>query len=453
MTSEDLLERILEGTGVPPEALASLTAAVHAGGGRVLLVGGCIRDALLGLPVHDVDVEVRGIERLELEGILAARFRVDEVGARFAVYKATLPGGAVLDVALPRKERKSGTGHAGFEVEVDPYLSDRSAAARRDFTVNAIAYDMGTRELVDPFDGARDLKAGVLRAVSEAFGEDPLRVLRAAQFASRLEFAVDSATLEVCRALRPEMGSLPSEGVLGEYVKLLAGKKPSLGLDVLTATGWLAPGLAGLADDEAVPGGVAAAGRRLDAWAAIRPKDTPPQDDLLLGFTALTWDLPEDAAASALDTLVRLRHFSLDASRLRRAAQAALAGTDSALIAAAEEYGSARLPVLLAGAVGGFDPAAQLDRAHQIGVLDCRLPAFVDGADVTAAGLRPGPAVGRVLAGVRAAQLAGEIEDRQAALELAGRLAACEPPVVRVAGPVVGSSAGPRAAAHGLACG
>ncbi|HEY1101088.1 MAG TPA: HD domain-containing protein, partial [Myxococcota bacterium] len=145
-----------------------------------------------------------------------------------------------IDVALPRTESKVGSGHRGFVVESDPHMSFRDAAARRDFTINAIGVDLVTGELLDPWHGVDDLRAGILRHVSPAFDEDPLRVLRAAQFAARFGFVVDDSTVERCRALQGELPSLAVERIGEELKKLLIkGVWPSLGLQVLKRVGAL----------------------------------------------------------------------------------------------------------------------------------------------------------------------------------------------------------------------
>lgn len=243
-------------------ALRALVDVIVSAGGRPIAVGGSVRDHLRGLKPKDVDVEVYGLSLDELErAFAAARFEVHAVGRAFGVLKVgvTTHGGAkepatepakgplkeTFDVSLPRAESKNGTGHKGFVVTSDPYMDPKDAAARRDFTVNAIGVDLSTQAatLVDPWNGVADLERGVLRHVSPAFDEDPLRVLRAAQFAARFSFDVVPETIERCRALveRGEMATLPVERVWGEMEKLLVkGVWPSVGLRVLERTGAIA---------------------------------------------------------------------------------------------------------------------------------------------------------------------------------------------------------------------
>jgi tRNA nucleotidyltransferase (CCA-adding enzyme) len=216
-------------TAPVPEKVIRLTQAIRDAGGRALLVGGCVRDLLMGLQPKDWDVEVYGIEPVELRALLDQFGPVNVVGEAFTVYKL----GSDLDVSLPRRERKSGRGHRAFVIEGDPSMSTEDAARRRDFTINAILEDPLTGEVIDPFGGREDIQKKLLRAVSvDTFGEDSLRVLRAAQLAARFEFDVETDTMALCRAI--DLTDLPAERVWGEVEKLLLlASRPSLGLDWL----------------------------------------------------------------------------------------------------------------------------------------------------------------------------------------------------------------------------
>src|SRR5437899_6239103 len=178
------------------ETILELSGAVRAEGGCALLVGGCVRDELMGKQPKDWDVEVYGVEPVRLRELLDAFGTVSVVGEAFTVYKL----GAHLDVSLPRRERKTGRGHRAFFIEGDPEMTFSEAAQRRDFTVNAILQDPLTEEIIDPFDGREDIERKLLSAVSpKTFAEDSLRVLRAAQFAARFEFTIDPKTADLCR--------------------------------------------------------------------------------------------------------------------------------------------------------------------------------------------------------------------------------------------------------------
>lgn len=216
-----------------PKRVVNLAEAVRTEGGRALLVGGCVRDELMGRPPKDWDVEIYGIAPERLRELLDAFGPVNVVGEAFTVYKL----GAHLDISLPRRERKTGRGHRAFFIEGDPEMTIEEATGRRDFTVNAILRDPLTGEIIDPCNGRADLKAKILRAVSlENFGEDSLRVLRAAQFAARFRFTIDPQTVSLCRAI--DLSDLPNERVWGEMEKLLLrAERPAIGFECLRDLG------------------------------------------------------------------------------------------------------------------------------------------------------------------------------------------------------------------------
>lgn len=216
-----------------PEKVIALAKAVRDAGGRALLVGGCVRDLRMGELPKDWDVEVYGIEPAKLRSLLDRFGPVNVVGEAFTVYKL----GNDLDVSLPRRERKAGRGHRAFVIEGDPFMTTEEAASRRDFTVNAILEDPLTSEVIDPFHGQEDIARKLLGAVSEeTFGEDSLRVLRAAQLAARFEFTIEPQTIALCRAIN--LSDLPAERVWGEIEKLLLrARHPSLGLKWLRELG------------------------------------------------------------------------------------------------------------------------------------------------------------------------------------------------------------------------
>ena len=219
----------------PPEKVINLAQAIHAAGGRALLVGGCVRDLLMGFTPKDWDLEVYGLQPSRLREVLDDFGTVSVVGEAFSVYKLDRD----IDVSIPRRDRKSGKGHRGFVIEGDPEMEPAEAARRRDFTVNAIMQDPLSGELIDPHDGRADLSNKILRAVSaDTFAEDSLRVLRAAQFAARFEFVVDPTTESLCR--NTDLSDLPSERIWGEIEKLLLrARRPSIGFNYLRKFGVL----------------------------------------------------------------------------------------------------------------------------------------------------------------------------------------------------------------------
>lgn len=204
------------------------------------LVGGCVRDALLGLPQKDYDIEVFGISYEQLTAALQRSGKTDLVGRSFGVVKLKASSGAVYDFTIPRRDSKVAPGHKGFEITFDPKITPRDAAARRDFTINAVMFDPRANKLLDSFNGADDLRHRILRHTTEAFTEDPLRVLRGMQFAGRFNLKADPDTLALCRKIRGAYSELAVERIREEWFKWAAKSTvPSAGLRFLLDAGWI----------------------------------------------------------------------------------------------------------------------------------------------------------------------------------------------------------------------
>ena len=202
----------------------AIAQAVGREGGRALIVGGWVRDRLLARDSKDIDIEVFGVEGAGLRTMLEGLGRVETVGESFQVYKF-----GNIDVSLPRRESKAGRGHRGFAIIGDPTMSIAEAARRRDFTINAIAFDPLTGEYLDPFNGRADLQRRLLRVVDPGtFGDDSLRALRAVQFAARFDLTLDRETRDLCRNM--SLDDLPAERIWGEIEKMLDAPRPSIGL-------------------------------------------------------------------------------------------------------------------------------------------------------------------------------------------------------------------------------
>jgi len=212
-----------------------IATAVRDAGGRALCVGGFVRDRLrsqerasagqvASAPAKDLDIEVFGIPQDKLQALLQSLGKVVPAGQAFPVYKL-----GDIDVALPRRESKTGRGHKGFTVEGDPSMPFDEAARRRDFTINAIGWDPLTDEYLDPFHGRDDLQKRILRVVDpNTFADDSLRVLRALQFAARFELTIDPDTARICSSIA--LDDLPAERIWGEFEKLLLqAERPSIG--------------------------------------------------------------------------------------------------------------------------------------------------------------------------------------------------------------------------------
>lgn len=207
---------------------------------RCYLVGGGVRDALLGHAVKDYDIEVYGVSYEAMAEGLARHGKTNLVGRSFGVLKLTIPGGEEYDFAVPRRDSKIGIGHKGFEVHFDPSITPVEAAARRDYTINALMLDLRTGELLDYFGGQHDLQQRVLRHTSPAFVEDPLRVLRGMQFAGRFGLSAAPETIELCKSIKALHGELPRDRVREEWFKWAAKSTvPSAGLRFLASTEWI----------------------------------------------------------------------------------------------------------------------------------------------------------------------------------------------------------------------
>lgn len=277
------------------DCVIAIANAAKTAGGRAVLVGGFVRDYLLGVESNDIDIEIFGLEAEKIESILADLGDVKLVGQSYGVYKLDNE----IDVSLPRTETKTGPGHTGFNVVPNPKLDFGNAARRRDFTINAIGLDPLTNEILDPFRGQTDLARRRLAPVAvRTFVEDPLRVLRAAQFAARFEFSPSPLLVTVCTDIRHTLAELPGERLWAEWVKImLKGKRPSAALFFLRDTKVdevLFPEIYRLANCQQSPewhpeGDVFVhTAMVLDAAASLRTGD--PEHDLPLMFGALCHD-------------------------------------------------------------------------------------------------------------------------------------------------------------------
>ncbi len=203
---------------------------VKENGGRTFYVGGYVRDKLLNIENKDVDIEIHGISEDTLYKILKSLGTPLAYGSSFGVYSLS---GYNIDIALPRSEKLIGKKHTDFRIDVDPFIGYKNACKRRDITINAIMMDVLTGEILDYYSGINDLNNKIIRYVDkDSFVEDPLRVLRVAQFAARLQFKVDEDTIDLCKNI--DLSYLSRERIEEELRKaLLKANKPSIFFDVL----------------------------------------------------------------------------------------------------------------------------------------------------------------------------------------------------------------------------
>ena len=436
------------------ETATAMARAVRDEGGRALIVGGWVRDRLLGIASKDVDLEVFGLEPDRLRALLQRFGSVNAIGESFTVYKV-----CDVDVALPRRDSKTGPGHRGFEVIGDPSMTVEEAARRRDFTVNAISWDPLTNEYLDPHDGRGDLlDRKVLRAVDpRTFADDSLRVLRGVQFAARFNLTMEPGTKELCR--RISLNDLPAERVWGEIEKLmLLANRPSMGFELARELGIIKrmfPELDALVDcpqePEWHPEG--------DVWVhtlmvidqartRIDDLDRPRQITVMLG--AVCHDLGKPPTTAVIDGRIRSMEHEQEGipptlSLLDRLNIHTIGGFDVrrqvvGIVAhhlAPNAFFKSRTPVgdgafrrlaqkvdleLLArvaesdcmGRTGNFDCSGIrwfLERATALGVEHAAPEPIVKGRHLLDLGVAPGPGMGRLLKEIYERQLDGRVSN------------------------------------------
>ncbi len=212
------------------EMAKKLAEAVTEKGGQAYFVGGYVRDLLRGNPGKDIDIEIHGISPGELKDVLDRLGKRLNIGESFGIFGLK---GYSLDIAMPRTETNRGRGHKDFDIFVDPNIGTYKAALRRDFTVNAMMQNVLTGEIIDHFGGREDLENRTIRHIcAETFVEDPLRVLRGAQFAARFEFEIAEETTRLCRGM--DISTLARERIVGELEKaLLKAERPSIFFDLM----------------------------------------------------------------------------------------------------------------------------------------------------------------------------------------------------------------------------
>lgn len=449
-----------------PEFVRALeiARAVRAAKGHALFVGGWVRDRLAGWKSKDIDVEVYGVAAEHLRSLLEQIDRVDRVGESFTVYKV-----GKVDVSLPRRESKTGRGHRGFKIEGDPNLSFKEAARRRDFTINAIAWNPLTNQYLDPYQGQNDLEQGILKMVdSKTFSDDSLRVLRAIQFTARFGLKLDEATRTICRSIT--LDDLPPERIWGELEKLLLGSpRPSVGLTLALELGVierLFPELAALIGCEQEPewhpeGDVWTHSLLVvdQAASSLKELSYPKQAALMLAAVSHDFGKPittafidgrirsrnhEEAGIKPTETFLdRINIHSLRGYNVRRQVLELVAHhltpgmwhkapdgvTDGAFRRLARRVDLELLALLAKadcrGRTGRFDCSAMdwfLERAHSLGIEHEAPVPLLLGRHLLQLGLLPGPEVGKILKHIYERQLDGTVRSVDQAISEAKSL-------------------------------
>jgi len=442
------------------EAQTQITELVKSVGGQALFVGGCVRDALLGMTPEDFDIEIYGVTTNQVVEIISSRFHLALVGEAFGVIKLK---GLAIDISLPRRESKRGLGHKGFVMHSDPSMTIEEAGSRRDFTINAMAWDPDSHELFDPFGGFHDLEHKILRHCTEGFKEDPLRVLRGMQFAGRYSLKAASETITMAQGLLPEYATLPIERIWNEWYKWASQSVlPSGGLEFLRQTEWLEmyPELKALIDcpqdPEFHPEGDVWTHTLLvtDEAAAIAQRDSLAKEErAILVLAALCHDLGKPSTTKIIDGRIRscghcetveifqaflrqlgaplritervvalcryhLSHVDFqDSPRHVRRLSLSLATAGETLemlgrLVEADQSGRSPLPKRLPEKM-----KAMLEVAHHLNVQHKGPEPLLFGRHLLELGFPPGPKMGEILRSIFDVQLNGEIQSLEEAKE------------------------------------
>lgn len=444
----------------------SIVTEIERIGGRAYMVGGSVRDRIVGHDPKDIDTEVYGVSAGALVGVLERFGTVSAVGVAFGVLKLRA-GEHEFDFSTPRRDNRTGAGHRGFMVEVDHTMTVEEASRRRDFTINAISVDREGK-IVDPYGGVADLKARRLRHTSAAFAEDVLRVLRGFQFAGRMELTVTRETARLCRSLTPEYGTLARERIWEEWRKWAAKSvRPSAGLEFLVSSGWvrLYPEIAGIIgvpqDREWHPEGSVYLHTKhvCDAAAAIADREGMDADRrAVLVLAALChdfgkavctvrheesgrWVSPGHAEAgvplavsflesigaprSVIDEVAELvayhmRHIGFTGGRAARRLAASMKATTPRMLGLIMEADYSGRPW-----VGEFvTPEDAVAFVAAMEEAQSAIAPLLMGRHLIDIGVKPGPVMGRILRAVSAAQIDGEVASFDDALALAHHLIA-----------------------------
>ena len=419
-------------------------------GGNLLMVGGSVRDLIWREYPKELDFEARGLSVEEIKSLLSPHFKCNEVGKAFGVLKIK---GQPIEIALPRTEIKTGSGHKGFSIDVDPNLPFEEAVLRRDFTINALGLNPLTDELFDPCRGRQDIADRILSHVGPAFKEDPLRVLRGMQFIARFQLTPKPSTIDICQSM--DMENLAPERIYEEWKKLiLKGVNLTEGLNFLQDTGWVKyfPELLALIGCDQEPewhpeGDVWVHTLHcMDAFAQERVGDD--WEDLVVGLAVLCHDLgkplttkigkdgrirspmheakgeePTRSFLSRLTTQVDLHEQVVPLVRRHLSPRTFYKdqASDGAIRRLANKVKRIdRLVRVAAADIAGRPPRKDefpegpwlLQRAEELKVKDSAPQPIILGRHLIEHGLRPGPAFGPILKQCFEAQLDGAFQNR-----------------------------------------
>lgn len=399
-----------------PKQLNIIFDKLHENKATAILVGGFVRDKLLAINSKDIDIEVYGISSFtELENILQEFGNVNSVGKSFGVCKLQYAD-YDLDFSLPRMDSKISPGHTGFDIKINPNLDFKTAASRRDFTINAIGYDVKERKLLDPFNGIDDLKNKTLRAVDKnTFIQDPLRVLRAAQFYSRFELKIDKELAVLCKEMiqKGMLEELPKERIFEEIKKLLLkSKKPSTGFELLKNFG-----------SDIYTRNI----HVLDKMSSQLTDNT--NTNIVLMLSALCYDFDE---ASTEKFILKLTNEKEILNRVlplvvnhNKIDKIFFDGVDDYSIYKLSSKVKIQELLILARAINYTKSTSKVyeagdiifKRALKLHVLNKKLPPLLKGEDILTCGFEPSPKFSEILHVAYEAQMKSEFNSRQTAIK------------------------------------
>lgn len=394
-----------------PTELNIIFDTLKKSGIKPVIVGGYIRDKLLHKESKDIDIELYGVSSLDkVEEILQKFGAVNSVGKSFGVCKLKFEG-YELDFSLPRKDNKTKSGHRGFYVEVYSHLDFKTAASRRDFTINAIGYDVIEKKMLDPFGGREDLKNRVLRAVNlESFGQDPLRVLRAAQFCARFNLQIEHNLYLTCKDMVSKnlLAELPKERIFEEIKKLLLkSQQPSIGLKLLEEFGFDIPTKNMFVTDK-----------------LAKNLTTNEQTNLVLMLAALCYNFKQNDIELFLSKLTNEKElFQRVATLVETYKKLDYSDDDYTLYKLATLTNIRELLILSSSIYNANDNSEIVKkcediykRAEELGIIDKKLLPLLMGKDVLKLGLHPSPKFSQILDDAYEAQMHGKFKNYSEAL-------------------------------------
>lgn len=401
-----------------PNFLDKIFDKIKAREAKAIIVGGYIRDTLLGLDSSDIDIEVYNVENfLDLQNILEEFGNLNLVGKSFGVCKLKIEN-FDFDFTLPRVDSKIASGHQGFDIKIDKNLSFTDAARRRDFSINAMGFDVDSKTLLDPFNGLEDLKNKTLKMVdSSTFIEDPLRVLRAVSFCSRFNFLMHKKLYDLCIDMinHDALQELPKERIYEEIKKiLLKSAKPSIGFKLLKDLGALKYfkylNLLTKNDCDLIISS-------LDRLASTKLTNTKTNEILMLALLCYKFDEDQtkEFITSLSDDKLLLKEVLILLSNTSKFLELSSCKVSDYDIYKLATFVNIEHLYILCDALFGVSKIIAL-RAKELGVIEKKLKAFLKGRDLVALGLEPSPDFSKILDVSYDAQMRGEFSSKKEAL-------------------------------------